>query len=175
MKRIFSTAMCTFLCIFMAPLLCKSKRPKVGDLAPNFTLKNENENKIALKDFHGKNLVAIMFYPSANSHFCRKQIGSVVEGYDKLKEKNIVVIGISYNTPEINQEFVEKNNVAFSLLYDVNKEVTKAYGTYSWWFGWILPSRKTFLIDQNGIIVKVIRKVDVNKHAQQIIDGFNFK
>ncbi len=174
MKRIFYTATCIFLFIFMAPLLCKSKRPKVGNTAPNFTLQNEKGNKISLEDFHGKNLVAVMFYPSANSHFCTKQIRSVVKEYDQLKEKNIVVLGISYNTPEINQEFIEKNNVAFSLLYDVNKEVTKAYGTYSWWFGWRWPSRKTFLIDKDGIIVDIIRKVDINKHAQQIIDGFNF-
>ncbi len=170
MKRIFSTAMCTFLFIFIAPLLCKSKRSKVGDLAPNFTLKNEKENDISLEDFHGKNLVAVMFYPSANSHFCTKQIRSVVEGYDQLKEKNIVVLGISYNTLEENKEFIEKNSVGFSLLYDMDKEVTKAYKVSGWWW----PSRKTFLIDKDSIIVKVISKVDVNNHAQQIIAGFNF-
>lgn len=170
MKRIFFTAMCTFFCIFMAPLLCKSKRPKVGDQAPNITLQDEKGNDISLEDFRGKNLVAVMFYPSVNSHFCTKQIRSIVEGYDQLKEKNIVVLGISYNPPETNKKFIEKNDVDFSLLYDVNKEVTKKYKVSGWWW----PSRKTFLIDKDGTIVKVISNVKVKIHAQQIIDGFNF-
>ncbi len=151
----------------MSPLLCES--PLKGTKAPTFTLQDKQGNYISLADFRGKR-IALIFYPSIKTPRCKCQVRNVARNFTKLKKENIVVFGISYSSQKTNEKFSKKNNIGFPLLFDVDKTVTKAYGVDSWCF----PSRKTFLIDEKGIIVEIIGDVNVDDHTTQITNGFSF-
>lgn len=147
-------------------LLCKSHL-SVGCKSPDFSLQDEQGNIISLSQFQGQR-VALMFYPSIKTPNCKKEVCSIANDFRQLQKHNIIVLGISYNSIETNKKFSKQNNVGFPLLYDKNKKVTKAYGVD----GWMFPSRKTFLINEKGVIVKIIDNVKVDHHTTQIINGF---
>ncbi len=162
----FAIVTCVLLFIPMPSLLCKKGLYK-GAQAPNFTLQDEQGHSVSLSSFRGKR-VALIFYPSIETPRCKREVCNVANDFRQLEEHNIIVLGISYNPPETNKKFSKKRHINFPLLYDKNKKVTKAYGVY----GWIYPSRKTFLINEQGVIIKVIDDVKVDHHATQIINGF---
>ena len=166
MKRMFVVVTCVLLFIPMAPLLCKKSLYKDAQ-APNFTLQDEQGHSVSLSSFRGKR-VALMFYPSIKTTRCKREVCNVANDFRQLEEHNIIVLGVSYNSPERNRKFSEKHHVSFPLLYDKHKKVTKAYGVS----GWMFPSRKTFLINEQGVIIKVIDDVKVDHHTTQITNGF---
>ena len=157
-------------CLISVGLLCTyslfGKKLKIGTSAPDFTLHDETGQAHTLSALRGSR-VALYFYPKDFTPGCTKQACSIRDDFSKLKEKNITIFGMSTDSDTSHKQFQDKYELPFHLL-SADKKTTKNYGVY----GRLFTSRNTFLIDEKGIIVGIIKNVDVDDHAQQIIDGF---
>lgn len=140
-------------------------------MAPDFQLRDESGKLRTLQEFRG-NKVALYFYPKDDSPGCTKQACSLRDGFQDLKEANIIILGISYDSPESHQKFKKKYNLPFLLLSDENRKVAKKYGSSWGILGDLLVKRQTYLIDEDGKIMKILKNVDVNQHAQEVINAF---
>lgn len=140
---------------------------KVGDRAPDFTLPDQDGNRQTLSDYRGRPVV-VYFYPKDDTPGCTKEAGSIRDEYEGFQQAGIIVFGISYDTPEDHRAFRAKYRLPFTLLSDKDKSVSKAYGAEGVFF----PERKTFLIDENGIIVKVYDQVRVVSHGVDLLRDF---
>jgi len=149
---------------------------KEGDKVPNFSLPSQEGKNVKLSDFKGKK-VALYFYVRDFTPGCTKQACSMRDGNDKLKSNGIVTLGISTDSVESHKKFVNKYDLPFKVLSDVGAKVAKAYGVYGLktFMGRKFKGvkRTTFLIDEKGRIVKVIPKVDVKHHADEVLEEFN--
>ncbi len=146
---------------------------EVGTKAPNFTLSDKDGNLVSLSDFIGKKVV-LYFYPKDNTPGCTKQACAFAQSYDEFKAKDIIVIGISKDSAASHQKFAAKFDLPFILLsdpelsaiqsYDVWQE-KKLYGKVS--MGVV---RSTYIIDENGVVEKVIPKVKPDTNAAEILE-----
>lgn len=145
---------------------------EVGAKAPDFTLKDKDGNDVSLKDFYGKKVV-LYFYPKDNTPGCTKQACAFAGTYKGFEELGIQVIGISKDSVKSHANFAAKYNLPFILLadpelqaiqaYDVWKE-KKLYGKVS--MGVV---RTTYIIDESGVIEKVMEKVKPDTNAAEIL------
>ena len=145
---------------------------EVGMKAPNFSLQDKGGNQIALSDFAGKKVV-LYFYPRDNTPGCTRQACAFAQNYDGFKERGVEVIGISKDSVASHAKFADKHELPFILLsdpelvaiqgYDVWKE-KKLYGKVS--MGVV---RTTYVIDENGVIEKVMPKVKPDTNASDIL------
>ena len=140
---------------------------KVGDTAPDFTLEDSYGNKYTLSDYKDKNPVVVYFYPKANTPGCTTEACGIRDSWDKFKENNIVVLGVSVDSKESIKKFINDHNLNFPLLSDETKEVSKKYGVLN---NIGLDSRITFIIDKDGKIADIIRDVDVTTHADDVFN-----
>ncbi len=159
------------------PLAHKQKEEKVTtlkpqDTAPEFTLVDDKGKAHSLSDFKGKKVV-VYFYPKANTHGCNAQAWDFRDMDNVYKRHNIVVLGISYDSPEELKKFRAIHNLPYILLSDKNKEVAKKYGAYQPDYPFV-PKRITFLIDEHGTIFKILDKINVARHAKDILDEWGF-
>ncbi len=145
---------------------------QVGDAAPDFFVKDDTGTMRTLAEFRGKK-VALYFYPRNNTPGCTKEARSFRDGYSALQEAGIVVLGVSFNSPESHRKFKEKQKLPFILLSDEKKEVAEAYGASGGLLGSLAPKRYTYLIDENGKIVHIFKKVDVKNHAEEVLQVFS--
>ena len=150
---------------------CSNAELKVGDLAPQFALLDQNGNTVNLSDFKGKK-VALYFYPKDNTPGCSEQACSLRDDFEILEDAGIMVLGLSKGSVRSKQKFIQKKKLNFPLLIATNN-VLKAYGVNTGLLRLYLPKRWTFLIDEYGIIVGIIKNVDTKHHAEQILDAFN--
>ena len=144
---------------------------KEGDKAPFFKGINQNGKEISLDDFKNKKLI-LYFYPKDNTAGCTAEACNLNDNYSALTEKGYEVVGVSPDPASSHQKFIAKYNLAFNLIADTDKIILQAYG------GWAEKSmygrkymgvlRTTFLIEQ-GIITKVITKVDTKNPTAQIL------
>ena len=139
----------------------------VGDEAPNFTLEDAENNSYTLSDYKGISPVIIYFYPKANTPGCTKQACGIRDDLSKFKDNGIEIFGISVDSKEDIQEFINDYELNFSLLSDNTKEVSKSYGVLN---NIGVSSRLTFIIDKNGKLAQIIRDVDVETHSDQIFE-----
>jgi peroxiredoxin Q/BCP len=139
----------------------------VGEMAPDFTLNDSENNTYTLSDFRGKSPVVIYFYPKAGTSGCTTQACGIRDQYSDFKEFGIVVLGISVDSKEEIKEFVKDNNLNFPLLSDADKVVAKQYDVLN---NIGLASRVTFILDKEGKIVNIIRNVEVDSHANQVFE-----
>lgn len=152
-----------------------SQTLKVGDTAPDFTLPDQNGNKVSLHDFKGKNVV-VYFYPKAMTPGCTVQACSLRDAKAELAANDIVVLGISADPVKSLKKFEEKDKLNFTLLSDESKEVIKAYGSWGTkqfmgrTFDGIL--RQSFLINGEGKVVHVMNKVDTKSHHDDVLKFF---
>ncbi len=160
MKNIKFFAAIVFLIICVGSLFGKSKL-SVGSKAPDFTLLDEQGNVVSLSKLKG--LVAIIFYPSIKTPYCKKEICGIDNNFSQLEKLGIRVIGISHSSSKT----FRKKHPGFPLLYDKGKKVSKAYGAN----GLLFTKRITFLI-KDGVIVGIIDNVNIKYHATQIRNGF---
>jgi len=144
---------------------------KIGDKAPDFKLKDETGTHRTLSEFAGKKVV-VYFYPKDDTPGCTKEACSLRDGYREIQERGIVILGISYDSPESHRKFKEKYNLPFHLLSDDSKEVSKAYGAHKGILQALTPLRMTFLIDEKGKIVHIFEKVNVSEHAREVLDAY---
>lgn len=153
----------------------KSHTLKPGDVAPGFTLQDQDGNHVSLSDFKGHRVV-VYFYPKAMTPGCTVQACEIRNSDEILKEANIVVLGISADPVKKLKQFEEKEHLNFPLLSDESKKTIEAYGAWGLKkfmgreFMGIL--RQSFLIDEQGKIVHVMHKVDTKTHHQDILDFF---
>ncbi|AKL96170.1 peroxiredoxin Bcp [Clostridium aceticum] len=145
---------------------------KVGDKAPNFTLKNEEGHDISLNDFKGKKVV-LYFYPKDNTPGCTKQACSFRDVYDEILDAGAVVIGISKDSATSHQKFKDKHQLPFYLLSDPERSVLESYGAWQEkkMFGKVAMGivRMTFIIDENGTIIKIFPKVKPDMHGEEVL------
>lgn len=144
----------------------------IGDKAPAFVGKDQNGEEIKLSDFAGKKVV-LYFYPKDNTPGCTAQACNLRDTYTDLQENNFQVIGISTDGEKSHQKFIEKHQLPFPLIADTDKVIHEAFGTWKLkkMYGreYMGTVRTTFVIDENGIISDIIKKVKTKEHAAQIL------
>lgn len=144
-----------------------------GTKAPDFSLPDQNGTIHALNEYAGKKVI-LYFYPKDNTPGCTKQACGFSELYPHFLEKGAVVLGISKDTVASHKKFEEKYNLGFTLLSDVNLEVIKAYDVWQEKKNYGKVSmgvaRTTYLIDENGIIVKAFDKVKAADNPSQMLE-----
>lgn len=145
---------------------------KEGDKAPYFEGLNQNGDKVSLEDFKGKKLI-LYFYPKDFTSGCTNEACNFRDNYEYWKSKGFEIIGISPDSIESHIKFKEKNNLPFHLISDVNREIIKKYGAWGEknMYGKKVEGvlRKTFVINEKGIIEKIYSKVDTKNHTEQIL------
>ncbi|MEZ7883866.1 MAG: thioredoxin-dependent thiol peroxidase [Bacteroidales bacterium] len=145
---------------------------KIGDKAPDFSGIDHDGNPITLSDFKGSKLV-LYFYPKDNTPGCTAEACDLRDNYDKFLKNGYKIVGISKDSEKSHRSFIEKFSLPFPLIADTSTEIIQKYD--SWGekkfmgkqFMGIL--RKTFVIDENGIIVDIIEKVNTKEHSKQIL------
>lgn len=146
---------------------------ETGQTAPDFTLKDYKGNDVSLSQFKGKKVV-LYFYPKDNTPGCTKEACSLRDSHDKLSDLNAVVLGISPDEGEKHSKFIEKFNLPFTLLSDPEHTVLALYEAWGEKNMYGKKSmgvlRKTYIIDEQGIIKKIFKKVNVASHGDDVLE-----
>ena len=149
------------------------KTLKEGDKVPNFTTTDQDGNSVSLSDYKGKKLV-VFFYPKANTPTCTVEACNLRDHYKELQDAGYEILGVSADTERRQKNFQNKFNFPYPLLADVDKEVIHAFGVWGpkKFMGRNYDGihRITFLINEKGIVERVIDKVKSKQHAAQILD-----
>ena len=145
---------------------------QIGDSAPFFEALDHQGNTIKLSDYKGRKLV-LFFYPKASTPGCTVEACNLRDNYNRFIDKGFELLGVSADTAKRQQNFIDKNELPFPLLADVDKIVIKAYKV------WGLKKfmgrdyegihRTTFIIDEKGIIEDIITKVKTKDHSTQLL------
>ncbi len=146
----------------------KSSPISIGDSAPDFSMPDENGQIHTLSEYRGQRVV-VYFYPKDDTPGCTKEACGIRDNYSDFTDNQIVVFGVSYDNASSHRKFKKKFDIPFHLLTDIDKSVSKAYGSDGIFF----PSRKTYLISEDGTILKIYDKVDVLNHADDILRSFS--
>ncbi len=148
---------------------------KERDIAPNFKLKDQFGKEHSLKDYLGK-WVLLYFYPKDDTPGCTKQACEIRDSWSKFKKIKIVVLGISKDSIKSHKKFAEKYNLPFLVLADEEKKVVTEYGVLKKkkFLGkeFLSVERTSFLIDKEGVILKIYKKVNPKNHADLILNDF---
>ena len=146
---------------------------EVGMKAPDFTLCNEEGKEYSLSDFRGKKVI-LYFYPKDNTAGCSAQACGFSERYPLFKEKDAEVIGISKDSQKSHKNFKTKYDLPFILLSDPSLEVINLYDVYKekMMYGKKVMGvvRTTYLINEEGVIIKALDKVKAKDNPQQMLD-----
>jgi peroxiredoxin Q/BCP len=145
-----------------------------GMPAPDFTLLDKDGNTVSLSDFRGRRVV-LYFYPKDNTPGCTRQACAFAASYEEFCNRNVVVIGISRDSVASHIKFAEKYNLPFLLLADPALEAIQAFGVWQEKKNYGKVSmgvvRTTFLIDENGVIERVMPKVKPDTNAAEILEA----
>ena len=145
---------------------------QTGDIAPAFSLPDQNGNMISSADFAGKKIV-LYFYPKDNTPGCTRQACAFAGLFEEFKKRDIVVIGISKDSVESHRKFAEKHALPFILLADPELQAIKAYGVWQdkKLYGKVSMGvvRTTFIINEKGMIEKIMPKVKPDTNAAEIL------
>lgn len=146
---------------------------KAGDKAPALSGVDQAGKPVSLSDYSGRKLV-LYFYPKDDTPGCTAEACSLRDGHDDLRNAGYEVLGVSPDKPEKHKKFITKYELPFRLLADTDNSVAVAYGAWGRKkfmgreYDGIL--RSTFLIDEQGMIERIIQNVRTKDHAQQILD-----
>jgi len=150
-----------------------TKEIKEGNKAPDFTARDQNGKKVKLSSFKGKKNIVLYFYPKDMTPGCTAQSCNLTDNYEALQKAGYEVLGVSCDSVKRHQKFIEKYNLAFSLVSDEDQKVVQDYGVWGLkkFMGreYMGITRTTFIIDENGNIEEVITKVDTKNHTSQIL------
>ena len=145
---------------------------KEGDKAPEFATPNEKSQTVRLSDYQGKKLV-LYFYPKDDTPGCTAEACSLRDGYAQFQAKGYEILGVSPDSAKKHVKFQEKYSLPFSLLADEDHAVSLAYGVWGpkKFMGRTYDGihRTTFIIDEKGVIERIITKVDTEGHAGQVL------
>lgn len=146
---------------------------KAGDKAPEFTVNDQDGNSVSLSDYKGKKLV-VFFYPKANTPTCTVEACNLGENYKALQDAGYEILGVSADSEKRQSNFKKKFNFPYPLLADTEKEVINAFGVWGpkKFMGREFDGihRKTFIINEDGIVERVIDKVKAKIHSEQILN-----
>lgn len=144
-----------------------------GDKAVDFKLIGDDEKEYTLSDFKGKKLI-LYFYPRDNTSGCTREAVGFTEHLEEIESLNATVVGISPDSIESHKKFKKKHGLKILLLSDPDKKVAESYGAYGEkkMYGKVTKGiiRSTFIIDENGIILKPFYNVKVNGHVEKVIE-----
>jgi peroxiredoxin Q/BCP len=144
-----------------------------GDKVPDFTARDQDGNLISLSDFKGKKLI-IFFYPRANTPGCTAEVCNLRDNYEALQQAGYSLLGVSADSMRKQANFRNKYRLPFPLLADTEREVIDAFGVWGKkkFMGRVFDGihRITFIIDEDGMVEKVIDKVKTERHTKQILD-----
>jgi len=143
-----------------------------GDKAPNFKGKDQNGNTVQLSDYKGKKLV-LYFYPADDTPGCTATSCNLRDNYRDLIKKGYAILGVSADDEASHQKFIDKYNLPFPLLADTDHKTLEAYEAWGEknLYGKISIGiiRKTYVIGEDGRILKIFKKVDKENHTEQIL------
>ena len=146
---------------------------KAGDKVPEFTATDQDGNSVSLSDYKGKKLV-VFFYPRANTPGCTAEACNLRDHYSALQDAGYVLLGVSADSQKKQANFRNKFDFPFPLLADEDRVVIETFGVWGpkKFMGREFDGihRKTFLIDEDGVVQRVIDKVKTKDHAAQILE-----
>lgn len=148
--------------------------PKIGNMAPAFTLLNQDGEKVALKDFKGKKNVVLYFYPKAMTPGCTTQACGIRDYKKEFAKLDTIVLGVSPDAPERLKRFIDRDKLNFDLLSDEDHKIADKYG--SWGpkkfmgkeYDGIL--RQTFIIGKDGRLKEALTKFKTKTHHDDVLD-----
>lgn len=148
---------------------------KEGQPAPDFEARDADGKVVRLADLRGQK-VMLYFYPKDDTPGCTREACSIRDSFGEFERRGIKVLGVSLDDEASHREFASKYQLPFTLLADTDHAVADAYGVYGEknWMGkkYMGVDRKTFLIDEEGRLVKVFDKVNVDEHADEVLAAF---
>ena len=146
---------------------------KQGDIAPAFSVNDQNGNQVSLSDFLGKTVI-LFFYPKDATPGCTAEACDFRDNYQMLQDKGLVLLGVSTDDEKSHAKFIGKFQLPFTLLADTDKKLVEAYGVWveKSMYGKIYmgTARKTFIINTEGKIAHIIEKVETSRASQQVLD-----
>jgi thioredoxin-dependent peroxiredoxin len=142
---------------------------KVGDPAPNFEGPTTDGGFLGLKDFLGKKNVVLYFYPKDDTPGCTKEACSFRDNLHLIRSLDAEIVGVSLDSVESHTKFVAKFKLTFPLISDKKRQIARAYGVLK--DTRTSTNRTTFLIDKNGKVSRIFPKVDVAKHADEVVEA----
>ena len=149
------------------------KTLQVGDQVPEFSVVDDRGNTQSLSAYIGQKLV-VFFYPKANTPGCTAEACDLRDHYKELQDAGYALLGVSADSQKKQRNFSEKYSFPFPLLADEDKQVIEAFGVWGpkKFMGREYDGihRMTFLIDENGVVDRVIEKVKTKAHAAQILE-----
>ena len=146
---------------------------KQGDIAPAFSVNDQNGNQVSLSDFLGKTVI-LFFYPKDATPGCTAEACDFRDNYQSLQDKGLVLLGVSTDDEKSHAKFIGKFQLPFTLLADTDKKLVEAYNVWveKSMYGKIYmgTARKTFIINAEGKIAYIIEKVETSRASQQVLD-----
>ena len=146
---------------------------KVGEIAPPFIVNDHLGNPQSLESYKGSRVV-IFFYPKANTPGCTAEACDLRDHYKELKEAGYVLLGVSADAELKQKKFADKFNLPFPLLADTERTILNSFGVWGpkKFMGKEYDGihRMTFILDENGVVERVIEKVKTKEHATQILE-----
>lgn len=148
--------------------------PKVGRIAPAFSLSNQKNEMVKLKDFRGEKNVVLYFYPKALSPGCTTQACGIRDSKAKFTRTDTVVLGVSPDPVSRLQKFIEKEKLNFDLLSDEGHLLAEKYGVWGLkkFMGkeYMGVNRMTFIIGKDGMLKHVLEKVKTKSHHDDVLE-----
>lgn len=149
---------------------------KEGDKAPDFKGVDQNGQPVSLSDFKGRKIV-LYFYPKDDTPGCTAQACNLRDNYRELQQKGFVVLGVSMDSAQSHKKFEEKYHLPFPLVADPDKKIVEQYGVFGEkkFMGktFMGTNRTTFLINEKGVIDKIITKPDTKNHTEQVLEAWS--
>lgn len=146
---------------------------EIGQKAPAITAKNQNGESISLSDFIGTKVI-LYFYPKDNTPGCTTEACNFRDNYQSLKKDGFEIIGVSIDGEASHQKFINKHELPFQLLVDEDQKIVNDYGVWveknMYGKKYMGTARTTFVIDEQGNIAHIIKKVDNKNASQQVRD-----
>jgi peroxiredoxin Q/BCP len=147
---------------------------EVGKKAPDFSLLNQDEKKISLRDFVGQQVV-LYFYPKDDTSGCTKEACSFSDDLPKFSKIDAVILGVSPDSVKSHKKFSEKYKLKFDVLADDEKKIVEKYGVWKeksmYGRKYMGVERTTFIIDEKGKIKKIFSKVKVDGHNKEVLEA----
>lgn len=152
------------------------KKIEEGQKAPEVAGKDQNGQDIALSNYRGKKVI-LYFYPKDDTPGCTAQACNLRDHHDELLAKGLTVIGVSADTEKKHQKFIEKYELPFPLIADTDKEIINAFGVWGEkkFMGRVYDGihRVTYIIDEEGTVIKRFDKVKTKAHVEEILEALN--
>jgi len=146
----------------------------IGDKIPDVLGSDQDGKEVRTSDYKGRK-IALYFYPKDNTSGCTAEACSLRDGYSELQHAGYEVIGVSKDSAKSHQGFIAKHALPFRLIADTDTKLQQIFGVWAekslYGRKYMGTLRQTFLIDENGVVERILTKVDTSKSASQILGG----